>query len=245
MARLSPRGSDADPRPAGSESRRGPTSNSARGAPRRGPNPGLGFLSEPSGALPMTQDLKTPHPKSNGPTPSAKRFVGQVMEFTLREGWRTPEDFLRFFPAEAIMEALKGAPELRVSILSLATGMHEQILERKSLRYAAEDLRLALEQGSFSSLQLLDAFPAVERVRFLDTQRLWDFVVEDQFWTLDVDASPELRRSAASRLSFTLSSAFREKLITLRDVLDGLTYDAVADSLSPDELRRVVRFALI
>ena len=39
---------------------------------------------------------------------------------------------------------------------------------------------------------------------------------------------------------FTLTQAPQERLLTLRDVLDGLTYEAVADSLSPHELRSVV-----
>lgn len=193
----------------------------------------------------MTQDLKTPpQSKASGPTAAAKRFVAQVMEYAFREGWRTPDDFLRFFPPEALMEALKSAPELRVAILGGATGMHEQILQRKSLRLAAEDLRLALSEGVYNGFLLLEAFGPEERIRHLDVQRLWDFLIEDRFWQVDHEATPELLRGAAARLSFTLNVALKEKLLTLRDVLDAWTYDSVADSLSPDELRRVVRHAL-
>jgi hypothetical protein len=37
----------------------------------------------------------------------------------------------------------------------------------------------------------------------------------------------------------------QERLLTLRDILEGVTYEAVADSLSPHELRTVVRHALV
>src|ERR1043165_5780539 len=46
-------------------------------------------------------------------------------------------------------------------------------------------------------------------------------------------------------MSFTLMQAVQERLLTLRDILDGVTYEAVADSLSPHELRAVVRHALV
>lgn len=193
----------------------------------------------------MTQDLKTPHPRTNGPTASAKRFVAQVMEYTFREGWRTPDDFLRFFPPEVIMESLKSATELRVAILSRATGMHEQILQRKSLRLAAEDLRLSLSEGISNGFQLLEAFPAQDRIRYLDTQRLWDFLIEDQFWRLGDEINPGLLESSAARMAFTISTALKEKLLTLRDVLEAITYESVADSLGADELRSVVRYALL
>lgn len=167
------------------------------------------------------------------------------MEHAFREGWRTSDDFVKHFPAHAIMAALKSAPELRVSILAAATGIYEEILRRKSPALAAEDLRVALEEGTTSSHELLKVFSPEDRVRYLDAHRIWDFLAEDRFWELEPDAGDEQRRGATERMVFTLSQGLSERLITLRDVLDGLTYDAVADSLSPDELRLVVRHALV
>lgn len=167
------------------------------------------------------------------------------MEHCFREGWRTPDDFVRHFPAQTIMVALKSAPELRVAILSAATGMYEEILRRKTLALAAEDLSLALEEGTLSSLQLMEVFSAEERVRYLDPRQIWDFLADDQFWRFDPEATEEQRQGAAERMSFTLTQAVQEKLVTLRDILEGLTYEAVADSLSPHELRTVVRHALV
>jgi hypothetical protein len=167
------------------------------------------------------------------------------MDHAFREGWRTPDDFVRYFPAHSMMAALKSAPELRVKLLAAATGIYEEILRRKTPALAAEDLRIALEEGTTNSLQLLNVFTPEDRVRYLDPHRIWDFLAEDQFWLLDSEAGEEQRRGATERMIFTLTQALTERLLTLRDVLDGLTYDAVADSLSPQELRAVVRFALL
>jgi hypothetical protein len=166
------------------------------------------------------------------------------MDHAFREGWRTPDDFVKHFPADVIMSALKSAPDLRVAILAAATGIYEEILRRKTPALAAEDLRLALDEGTTSTMQLLTVFSAEDRVRYLDPHRIWDFLAEDHFWQTDADATEEERQGAADRMIFTLSQALQERLLTLRDVLDGLTYDAVADSLSPYELRVVVRHAL-
>jgi len=194
----------------------------------------------------MTRDLKTPlPPAASSPTASGRRYLSQLMDHAFREGWRTPDDFVRYFPAHAIMASLKSAPELRVKLLAAATGIYEEILRRKTPALAAEDLRIALEEGTTNSLQLLNVFTPEDRVRYLDPHRIWDFLAEDQFWQLDSEAGEEQRRGATERMAFTLTQALTERLLTLRDVLDGLTYDAVADSLSPHELRAVVRFALL
>jgi hypothetical protein len=194
----------------------------------------------------MTQDQKTPKPPAaSAPSASARRFLAQLMEYSFREGWRTPDDFVKHFPAETLMSALKSAPELRVAILAAATGIYEEILRRKSPALAAEDLSLALDEGTTSSLQLLSVFSPEDRVRYLDPRKIWDFLAEDQFWRFDPEAADEQRQDAAERMSFTLTQAVQERLLTLRDILDGLTYEAVADSLSPNELRTVVRHALL
>ena len=194
----------------------------------------------------MTQDQKTPKPGAPAAPPaSARRFLAQLMEYCFREGWRTPDDFVKHFPAQTMMTALKSAPELRVAILAAATGIYEEILRRKTPALAAEDLSLALDEGTTSSMQLLAAFSPEDRVRYLDPRRIWDFIADDHFWRYDPEATDEQRQAAAERMSHMLSLAVQERLLTLRDILDGLTYEAVADSLSPDELRTVVRHALV
>jgi hypothetical protein len=194
----------------------------------------------------MTQDQKTQKPgASAAPAAPARRFLAQLMEYGFREGWRTPDDFVKHFPAQTMMAALKSAPELRVAILAAATGIYEEILRRKTPALAAEDLSLALDEGTTSSMQLLAAFSPEDRVRYLDPRRIWDFIADDHFWRYDPEAADEQRQAASDRMSHMLSLAVQERLLTLRDILDGVTYEAIADSLSPDELRAVVRHALV
>ena len=194
----------------------------------------------------MTQDQKTPKPPAaSAPSASARRFLAQLMEYCFREGWRTTDAFVKYFPAGTIMSSLRSAPELRVAILATATGIYEEILRRKSPALAAEDLALALDEGTTSSQQLLAVFSPEDRVRYLDARRIWDFLSDDQFWRFDAEATEAQRQGAAARMSFTLMQAVQERLLTLRDILEGVTYEAVADSLSPHELRTVVRHALV
>lgn len=193
----------------------------------------------------MTHDIKTPlPPTAGGPTASGRRFLVQLMEYCFREGWRTPDDFIDHFPPKVIMNALESATDLRVSILSAATGIYKEILRRKSPGLAAEDLRLSLEEGTTNSLQLLSFFSPGDRVRYLDPRQIWDFLAGDAFWQAGQLGASDQRRAAA-RMTFTLSQALDQRLISLREVLDGLGYDSVADSLSPEELRLVVRHALL
>ena len=91
-------------------------------------------------------------------------------------------------------EAPPGAPELRVAILAAATGIYEEILRRKTPALAAEDLSLALDEGTTSSMQLLAAFSPEDRVRYLDARRIWDFIADDHFWRYDPEATDEQRQ---------------------------------------------------
>src|SRR5688572_20269431 len=169
----------------------------------------------------MTQDQKTQKPGAGGaPAASARRFLAQLMEYCFREGWRTPDDFVKFFPAQTMMAALKSAPELRVAILAAATGIYEEILRRKTPALAAEDLSLALDEGTTSSMQLLAAFSPEDWVRYLDARRIWDFIADDHFWRYDPEATDEQRQAASDRMSNMLSFAVQERLLTLRDILE-------------------------
>src|SRR5436189_1357896 len=64
------------------------------------------------------------------------RFLAQIVEYTLAEEFRTPEDFLRLFPPAKIIESLGTADDLRVKLLVAATGTHEKIALKKSVASA-------------------------------------------------------------------------------------------------------------
>lgn len=194
----------------------------------------------------MNQQIKTPTPPSisSGPNAAGRRFLVTLLEYAFADGWRTPDDFLRHFPASVLLRSLKNATDLRVALLGAATGLHEEILRRKKPALAAEDLHLALEEGMTNSAAIMEAFSAEDRVRYLDPHEIWAFLAGDEFWQQEATASAELIESCAGRMAFTINSAITERLITPRDIIDGLTYEGLASFLSPRDLRTVVSQAL-
>ncbi|HEY3236302.1 MAG TPA: hypothetical protein VGJ84_16410, partial [Polyangiaceae bacterium] len=119
---------------------------------------------------------------------------------------------------------------------------HEKIAHKKSTDSAAEDLQLALDEGVTSPADILAIFSPDHCVRYLDHKRLWAFLTEEEYWSpTKAESDPE---RAASRTTFTLENALREKLLTLEDFADGITFETLADHLPADQLRRAVRHAL-
>src|ERR1051325_9044010 len=110
------------------------------------------------------------------------RFLAQVVEYTLAEGFRTPDDFLRHFPPGTIIQSLSSADELRVKLLVAATGTHEKIALKKSVTSATEDLELALAEQTTPPAALMGIYSPDDKVRSLDARKLWAFVVEDEFY---------------------------------------------------------------
>jgi hypothetical protein len=172
-----------------------------------------------------------------------QRFLSRVVDHALEDGWRTADDFLRHFPPSAIVASLAGVDELRVALLVATTGTHERIALKKSVASAAEDLELALAERAASPATLLSLYPPDDRVRYLDAKKLWQFVVEDEFFR--VSASDETRHGrASSRLLFIVECALSEGLITLKDVADGVGFEDIAAALPVKDLREVVKHAL-
>ena len=132
--------------------------------------------------MPKGQASSTSETKSQLKT-GAERFLAQAVGRALDDHWRTPEDFLRHFKPLDIMTGLEKAPDLRATLLVKGAGVHEKIARKKSTSSAAEDLRIALDEQVTSPAEVLALFPADDRVRFLERQKLWAFVTEDQFWT--------------------------------------------------------------
>lgn len=171
------------------------------------------------------------------------RFLARVVDHTLQDGFRTPEDFLRHFPPATIVSSLSSDDELRVKVLVATTGTHEKIALKKSVASAAEDLTLALEEGTTSPAALVGLYPADDKVRHLDPKKLWAFVAEDgSYKALPQDAARHAR--ASTRLTFILDCALQEGLLSLRDIADGMTFDEIAASLPEPDVRDVVKHAL-
>jgi hypothetical protein len=173
---------------------------------------------------------------------ASERFLSQTVVHTLERGFRTPDDFLRHFKPADLMQGLEGAPDLRAKILIEGAGVHEKIARKKSTSSAAEDLKLALDEGVTNSAQLLTLLPPDDRVRYFDHKKLWAFTTEDEFWSpLNAEADVD---KALSRVVFLLDNALKENLLTLQVLTDGITFDSISTRLPLKELQKLVRHAL-
>jgi hypothetical protein len=172
----------------------------------------------------------------------AERFLSQAIVHALAQGFRSPDDFLRHFKPLDIMQALESAHELRAEILVKAAGVHQKIALKKSTTSGAEDLRIAIDEGLTDPAAILELFPPDERVRHLDANKLWTFLVEDEFWsTLNAEAN---RDRAIGRMTFTLENALHEDLLSLADIADGISFEMISLRLPHKELQKLVAHAL-
>src|SRR6187399_1878535 len=182
-------------------------------------------------AEPFKSELKT----------GAERYLAKVMVSAFSEGWRKPEDFLRHFKPGDLMQRLEKVPELRANILVKAAGVHERIVRKKSTSSAAEDLRIAIDEGLTTPADLLDLFPTDDRVRHLERSKLWNFITEEHFWEPNASAPAG---QAVARMTFLIESALAESLLSLQDFADGVTFETISARLPHKELQRVVKHAL-
>src|SRR5262245_35929849 len=170
----------------------------------------------------------------------ADRFLAQIVAHALENNFRTAEDFLRLFPPLDLMKALDGAPDLRGEILTKAVGFHERVARKKSSESAAEDLRIALEEGVTTASDIMELVGPDDRVRYLDRARLFGFAIEEDYFA----KSNYDRDRAVERMSFLLDTALGEGLIALSDLVDALSFETISQSLGVDELRKIVASAL-
>jgi hypothetical protein len=171
----------------------------------------------------------------------AERFLSQVIVSALQDGWRTPDDFLRHFKPQDLMQGLEKAPDLRAAMLVKAAGVHERIAKKKSTSSAAEDLRIALDEGISTPADILELIPPDDRVRCLERVKLWAFITEDHFWASD---SPSAGDRAVGRMTYFLEAAIAESLLSLSDIADGISFETISTRLPLKELQRVVKYAL-
>jgi len=171
----------------------------------------------------------------------AERYLSQVIVTGLSEGWRTPDDFLRHFKPADLMQRLEKAPDLRANILVKAAGVHDRIARKKSTTSAAEDLRIALDEGVTTSAAVVELLPPDDRIRYLERPKLWAFVTEEHFWASNAQTTGE---KAVARMIYLLEAAMSESLLNLQDFADGVTFETISARLPPKELQRVVKYAL-
>ena len=171
-----------------------------------------------------------------------ERFLARVLEACFERRWRTAEDFLQAFPPGALMDALESETEVRVRLL-VEAGIPSKIAARLSPAAAREDLEIAVEENLTTAAAILDLVPVDVRVQRLDGDALWRFAVEGE-WLHRSGQSDQARRAAADRVSIVIEAALAEELITTRDLLNAISADELAASLSEAQLRTVFVFAL-
>jgi hypothetical protein len=171
-----------------------------------------------------------------------ERFLSDAVSHALDNDWRTADDFLRQFPPVDLMKGLDAAPDLRGTILTKAVGFHERIARKKTAESAAEDLRIALEEGVTSASDIVALVSPDDRVRYLNRTRLFSFAVDPKFFASTKSGSEQDR--AVERMAFLLEAALGEGLISLTDLIDGISIETLAQSLDADDLRKVVETAL-
>jgi hypothetical protein len=176
-------------------------------------------------------------------TDGRQRFLSFVIQHAFSSGRRSPEDFIRHFTPSVIMEGLKNQPRLRAQILVMATGMKEKIALKKSVPSASEDLQIALSEGETTAEAVLGQFEADDRVRFLEPQRLWAFLIEGEFWNVAANKKDEFER-CKDHVAFMLDRALSDKLISHRDVVEGITVGELVMRLPKGELHKIIEGAL-
>lgn len=165
------------------------------------------------------------------------RFLSTCLSDSLDSGWLTPADLCEEFPPELLMMALQQAPELRARLLVDATGVHERVALRKSTGTAAEDLRLALDEGLCDPDRLLEIVTVDEWVRYLDPRRLWVLITRDQFW---LDNGPR----AQERMSQILQASIDQRLLEFSVLLRAASPERLAADLPRELVEEVMVRAL-
>jgi hypothetical protein len=172
-----------------------------------------------------------------------ERFLAHVIEHGLEVGLRSPEDFIRHFPPSAIMMGLKNQPALRAQILVLTVGVKQKIAIRKSAESAAEDLQIALDEGETDAESIVAILAPDDRIRYLPAQALWAYAIEPEFWKATPSKGPEFER-ARTHIAFMLERALTDKLVTHRDIVEGVTVEELATRLPRSEMGKLVKRAL-
>jgi hypothetical protein len=172
-----------------------------------------------------------------------QRFLAHAIEHSLACGRRTPEDFIRHFPPTAIMQGLEHQPNLRASILVLTTGLKKKIAIKKSWEDSATDLQIALDEQETDAESIVALVDPDDRVRYLNQEKIWSFLTEGAFWKTSSSKKNEAE-SARNHVAFMLERALEDKLLTHRDIVEGVTVDELSTRLPKAELGRLIQCAL-
>ena len=172
-----------------------------------------------------------------------ERFLAHVLEYALEIGQRSADDFIRHFPPADLMMGLKDQPNLRAQVLVLTTGLKHKIAVKKSAESAGEDLQIALNEGETDAESIVALFNPDDRIRYLEAEKLWAFCIEDEFWRVGTHQKIEHER-AKLLVSFMLSRALKDNLLSHQEVVEGIGVGELATRLPRTELGKVLEQTL-
>jgi hypothetical protein len=172
-----------------------------------------------------------------------QRFLAHAIEHSLAIGRRSPRDFVRHFTPKTIMQGLADKPEIRADILAYTTGLKKRIAIKKAWESAAEDLQIALDEGETTAAAIVEVFQPDERVRYLDAKKIWTFLTDGEFWKASTSKKQEYA-AAKQHVAFMLTRALEDRLITHRDVVEGISVSEIAMRLPKEELGKIIGGAL-
>lgn len=169
-------------------------------------------------------------------------FLAEVCEYSLANGERSAEDFLRHFSAAQIMQALADRPEERAKILTGATGTHAKIAPRMSADAAGETLQIALDETLTTAAQVVELFAPDDRQRYLDSAALWKFIVSGE--PTSSSRKGEALERSKKFVRYVLERALHHKLLDQRELVTSLTVARLTTLLPPSVLAAIIEASL-
>ncbi len=176
-------------------------------------------------------------------SPGLPRFMAHVVEHAFSTGLRKPEDFLRHFSPLTLMRSLAQEPQRRARILEVTTGLRSRIASKKSPASSAEDLQIALDERLTDAGTVVSLFEPDDKVRFLDIQMLWAFVIEPGYGAGSAehgDQIPTIREHTA----YIIERALLEGLISHQNIVSAISISTLVDRLPREEIATVLERVL-
>jgi len=142
------------------------------------------------------------------------------------------------------MQGLRDQPQLRANILVIATGVRGKIALKKSAESCGQDLQIAIAEGETDAETVVALFDPDDRVRYLDAAALWAYLTEGSFWQVERDKDKAKHAPAAQHIAFMIDRALRDRLLTHRDIVEGVTVAKLTELLPRSELGKIITAAL-
>jgi hypothetical protein len=188
--------------------------------------------------MPALTPTSSPAAFQSALTPGLPRFLASVVEHALQMELRRPEDFLRHFSPRSIMRALSAEPERRGRLLEATTGLRSRIASKKSPESSAEDLQIALDEQITTPATVVAQLSPDDRVRFLDSQMLWAFLIEPGYGAGSAEHGERIAE-IREHTAYIIEQALEEGLINHRDVVSAISVPTLVDRLPRSELATV------